>query len=321
MTEALRYPTELAQRLEDTALAIELAEKLHDPSAVFWAAGHRMRTLVEAGRVEEASRYFDRMVEVTTEVGQPIMRWIVAFTTAQWALLRGQTALGEQLSESAYALGESLGQPDAFNYYATQLSHVRWQQGRLHEIVDLIAEGAEQNPGIPGYRGALCRALCQAGRSDESRALLEEADADRFGDLPKDLLWTYGMVTFAEAAIRLEHPAASTLYELLVPFRDQVCFVGTTCEGPIAHYLGGLAAVLGRTEAAAVHFESAARFAERAGSPYFTARTSIEGGQLAARVGDLANARRLLSSGRDLAEQGQFDAEAQRALDGLARLA
>ena len=321
VTEALRYPTELAQRLEDTALAIELAEKLHDPSAVFWAAGHRMRTLVEAGRVEEASRYFDRMVEVTTEVGQPIMRWIVAFTTAQWALLRGQTALGEQLSESAYALGESLGQPDAFNYYATQLSHVRWQQGRLHEIVDLIAEGAEQNPGIPGYRGALCRALCQAGRSDESRALLEEADADRFGDLPKDLLWTYGMVTFAEAAIRLEHPAASTLYELLVPFRDQVCFVGTTCEGPIAHYLGGLAAVLGRTEAAAVHFESAARFAERAGSPYFTARTSIEGGQLAARVGDLANARRLLSSGRDLAEQGQFDAEAQRALDGLARLA
>jgi DNA-binding SARP family transcriptional activator/tetratricopeptide (TPR) repeat protein len=320
--EALRYPSELAQRLEDTAVAIELAEKLHDPSAVFWAAGHRMRTLVEAGMVVDALQYFDRMVEVSTEVGQPIMRWLVTFSTAQWAFLRGQTAVGEQLAEEAYGLGESIGQPDAFNYYATQLSHARWQQGRLHEIVDLIAEGARQNPGIPSYQGALCRALCQAGRSDEARALLDEANGTHFGDLPKDLLWTYGMVAFAEAAIRLDHSgAAATLYDQLAPFRDQVCFLGTTCEGPVAHYLGGLAAVLGRTEAAAGHFESAARFAERAGSPYFTARTSIEGGRLAARCGDLASARRLLTAGRDLADQGQFVAESHRALDGLARRA
>ena len=320
--EALRYPTELGQRLEDTAVAMELAEKLHDPSAVFWAAGNRMRTLMEAGQVGEAAQHFDRMAEVATEVGQPIMQWMVSFSTAQWALLRGQTALGERLAEEAYALGERIGQPDALNYYATQLSHARWQQGRLHEMVDLIADGAEQNPGIPGYRGALCRALCQAGRNAESLTLLEEADGSRFDTLPKDLLWTYGMVAYAEAAIRLEHAgSAATLYDLLAPFRDQVCFIGTTCEGPIAHYLGGLAAVLGRTEAAAGHFESAARFAERAGSPYFTARTSIEGGRLAARCGDLAGARRLLSAGRDLAERGQFAGEARRALDGLARLA
>ena len=319
--EALRYPSELAQRLEDSAVAIDLAETLHDPSAVFWAAGNRMRTLLEAGMVEEARQYSDRMAEVSREVGQPVMRWLATFTAAQWALLRAETAVGEQLAEEAYRLGERIGQPDALSYYATQLSHARWQQGRLHELVDMIAEGAEQNPGIPGYRGALCRALAQAGRSAEATALLDEANGQLFEALPKDLLWSYGMVTYAEAAIHLDHSAAAaTLYDLLVPFRDQVCFIGTTCEGPMAHYLGGLATVLGRTEVAAGHFASAARFAERAESPFFKARTSIEGGRLAARCGDLADARRLLWAGRDLAERGGFAGEARRALDGLARL-
>ncbi len=319
--EALRYPTELAERLEDTAVALDLAEKLHDPAALFWAISHRMRTLVEAGRVVEGAEQFERMAEVSGDLGHPVMRWMTTFSSAQWAFLRGQTSRGEQLAESAFGLGEKIGQPDAFNYYATQLSHARWQQGRLHEIVDLIAGGAEDNPGIPAYRGALCRALCQAGREDEARNLLDDATGIRFSDLPKDLLWTYGMATYAEVAIQLDHTdAAAILYDLMAPFRDQVSFLGTTCEGPLAHYLGGLAAVLGRFESAERHFEEALRFASLAGSPYFCARTTIESGRSAARRGDRVAARRLLETGRQQADMGSFVAEARRAEAALAQL-
>jgi DNA-binding SARP family transcriptional activator len=321
VVEALRYPTELAERLEDTAVALDLAERLHDPAALFWAINHRMQTLVEAGRVVEAEAHLERMAGLSEEVGQPVMRWMTAFTRAQWALLHGETATGEHLAEEAYGFGESIGQPDALNCYATQLSHVRWQQGRLHELVDTMADGAEQNPGIPAYRGALCRALGQAGRTEEARALLDQAVASRFSDLPKDLLWTYGMVTFAEVAVHLEHvDAAAALYDQMAPFHDQVSFVGTTCEGAIAHYLGGLATVLGRFGPAREHLEAASRFAALARSPYFRARTSIESGRLAARSGDLDGARRSLTEGRELAEGGQFWAETRRADEALAGL-
>jgi DNA-binding SARP family transcriptional activator/tetratricopeptide (TPR) repeat protein len=312
--EALRYPTELHDRLEETESVLELAYRLGDPAALFWAIGHRMRALVEAGRIEEAADHFARMTDVSSELAQPFMRWMTLFTTAQWSLLRGESTTGERLAEEAYQLGLEIGQPDAFNYYATQLSHVRWQQGRLAELVELIEVGAEANPGIPGYRGALARAYCQADRGPEAHQLLEEEIEREFSDLPQDLLWTYGMVTYAEAAIQLEHGhAAEILYRQMAPFHDQVSYLGTTCEGPIAHYLGGLALVLGRHEAADEHLRSATRFAKEARSPFFGTRASIETGRLAARRGDPVGARHHLTEGYHAAVRGGFAAEARRA--------
>jgi class 3 adenylate cyclase/DNA-binding SARP family transcriptional activator len=312
--EALRHPSLLAERLEDTAVALALAEDLGDPAAYFWAVSHRMRTTMEAGMVAESRELNERMTTTSSEVGQPVMRWMTMYSSAQWAFLRGESAAGEKLAEDALAFGIEIGQPDAIPYYATQLSHARWQQGRLGEIVELIEAGAHDNPGIPSYNGALARAMCQAGREQEASALLDKATANRFADLPEDLLWTYGMVTFGEAAIQLGHVGgAAVLYEQLLGLEDQFCFLGTTCEGPIAHYLGGLACVLGRLTDAEQHLKAAAVLADSAGSPYFAARTAIERGRVAARKRDMAVARGLLSEGRELAERWGFADEARRA--------
>jgi DNA-binding SARP family transcriptional activator/class 3 adenylate cyclase len=311
--EALRHPTLLAERLEDTAVALALAEDLGDPAAYFWAVSHRMRTTMEAGMVAESRELNERMTSTSSEVGQPVMRWMTMYSSAQWAFLRGESAVGEKLADDALAYGIEIGQPDAVPYYATQLSHARWQQGRLGEIVELIEVGARDNPGIPSYNGALARAMCQAGREQEASALLDKATANRFADLPEDLLWTYGMVTFGEAAIQLGHvEAAAVLYEQLVDLEDQFCFLGTTCEGPIAHYLGGLAGVVGRLADAEQHLKAAAVMAESAGSPYFSARTAIERGRVAAHRRDLAVARGFLSEGRELAGRWGFADEARR---------
>ena len=317
--EPLRFPTELAQRLEDTAVALRIAEGEDDPAALFWAISHRMRTLVEGGQVSEAAEQFDRMVAISDRLGQPVLRWMTLFSSAQWALLRGDVVRGEELAEQAYAMGERIGQPDAFNYFATQLSHARWQQGRHDEIVDLIDQGRRDNPGIPSYRAALARALAQAGDHEGANELLEDALSRRFSDLPEDLLWTYGMVAFAEVAIRLGHADASeVIFDLLAPFESQVSFLGTTCEGPIAHYLGGTANVLGRFDDSRRMFDIALRFAEAADSPYFHVRTTIEAGWLALRTGDPSMARHLLATGRSMALRGSYLGEVRRAEDVLA---
>jgi class 3 adenylate cyclase len=318
--EALRHPTLLAERLEDTAAALALAEELGDPAAYFWAVSHRMRTAMEAGYVVEARRLSVQMDAAADRVGQPVMRWMSLYSGAQWSFLAGHTAAGEELAEKALALGIEIGQPDAFPYYATQLSHARWQQGRLAEIVDLIEAGARDNVGIPAYGGALARALCQAGRLEEARELLDKAASNRFADLPADLLWAYGMVTFAEAAIRTgHHEAAESLYEQLAPFENQLCFLGTTCEGPIAWYLAGLAGVLGLDEVDG-HLGAAAKLDEATGSPYFAARTAIQRGRAAARRREDEVARRYLSEGRGLAATWGFADEVRTAAAALSDL-
>ncbi len=319
--EALRHPDALAERMEDTAVALHLAEDVGDPAALFWAVGNRMQTLLESGAMPEAGQLFERMVAVAAEVGQPVMRWMGVFAGAQWAFLRGESARGELLADEAFAMGQAIGQPDALNYYASQISHARWQQGRLHEIVELIEIGSRDNPGIPGYGAALARALCQAGRHEEARALLDEATDRGFNQLPEDLLWAYGMAAFAEVAIQLDHAgAAEVLYRRLAPFADAFVFVGTACEGPIAHYLGGLAGVLGHYDEADRHLGDAALLADRSGSPFFAVRTAIERGRLAERRGDRALARRLLADAKQSAEHGGFAGECRRAEEALAQL-
>ncbi len=319
--EPLRHPSGLAQRLDHTAQALGLARQVDDPAATFWAVANRMQTLIEAGAVPEAEDLFGDLTTIAEEVGHPVMRWMAVFAGAQWSLLRGETATGEAQAEEALAVGQALGQPDAFNYFATQISHARWQQGRLDELVELIEIGARDNPGIPAYQGALARALLQAGRHDEARSLLDRATEVAFADLPEDLLWAYGMSTYAEVAIQLDQvEAAALLYEQLVPFDRYLTFVGTVCEGPIAHYLGGLATVLGRFEEAGRHLATAAALADAAGSPFYEARTRIEQGRLAARHGDLGEAERRLAEGRGLAARWGFAGEECRASQALAGL-
>ena len=259
------------------------------------------------------------MVAIADRLGQLVLRWMTLFSSAQWALLRGDVEHGEALAEQADAMGEQIGQPDAFNYYATQVSHARWQQGRLDEIVEMIEQGSRENPGIPSYRAALARALAQAGDDEGANELLEDALARQFSDLPEDLLWTYGVVVLAEVAIRLGHAAAAeVIFDLLVPFESQVSFLGTTCEGPIAHYLGGTANVLGRFDESRRMFEIALRFAEAAGSPYFHVRTTIEAGWLALRTGNASMARHLLANGRSMDQWGSYLGEVRRAEQLLA---
>ena len=319
--EPLRHPSGLAQRLDHTEQALGLARQVDDPAATFWAVTNRMQTLIEAGAVPEAEELFGDLTTIAGEVGHPVMRWMAVFAGAQWSLLRGETATGEAQAEEALAVGQALGQPDAFNYFATQISHARWQQGRLDELVELIEIGARDNPGIPAYQGALARALLQAGRHDEARSLLDKATDAAFADPPEDLLWSYGLSTYAEVAIQLDHhDSAAVLYDHLCPFDEHLTFVGTACEGPIAHYLGGLCTVLGRFDAAEHHLEVASALATRAGSPFYETRTMIEQGRLAGRRGDGEAARRLLSGGCDLAGRWGFAGEERRARHELAQL-
>ena len=92
----------------------------------------------------------------------------------------------ESLVEAAAELGNTAGQPDALLIYAGQLGVLREYQGRSDEVIDLVAQSADDFPLIPGFRAALAVILANVGRLDEGREIVEDAAADGFANVPRD---------------------------------------------------------------------------------------------------------------------------------------
>jgi hypothetical protein len=107
------------------------------------------------------------------------------------------------------------------------------------------------------------------------------------------------MCGFAEAAIVLGDPKyAGPLFDQLSPWAGQWCTTGITCQGPVSHYVGGLAAVLGRFAEADAHFSQSTSMCAGAHAKFFAARTDYFWGKMLAdrgAPGDVEKARGLLA--------------------------
>jgi tetratricopeptide (TPR) repeat protein len=239
------------------------------------------------------------------------------------ASLHGDPALSEELATSALEIGTASGQPDAFSFYGTQLVKVRQQQGRLGELVPLIRDLVEQNPGIPTYGAGLAFAHLDAGDTASARRLVEEAAAGGFA-LPMDTAWLDGMILYAHPTIELEiRPAAALLLELLAPFHRQVPHQGLMCHEPVAMFLGGFCSVLDRFDDSNAYFEEAHELSCRGDMRYAQAHTELQWGRMLSRRdrrGDRERARELLERARVLSVANGYSLIESRAADLLATL-
>ncbi|MDP9335991.1 MAG: hypothetical protein M3Q30_22150 [Actinomycetota bacterium] len=132
------------------------------------------------------------------------------------------------------------------------------------------------------------------------------------------------MVLYASAAIGCQDPTyASPLVDQLKPWADQWVTTGPTAEGPVNHYLGGLAAVLGRYDEAHAYFTEAAGSCSRVGAKFFAARTNLWWGTMLAErnaPGDTEKARDLLTKAHALAADHGYANVERRATEALQRL-
>ena len=144
--------------------------------------------------------------------------------------------------------------------FGAQLMIVSGQRGTMSDLVPLIEQLAAETPDISQwlFGSLLAKAHVEGGRTDEAAPLLEAFAASGF-DLPLDQVWLTGMVDYAEAAIECRDPEyAAPLFDRLEPWAGQLPATGASALGPVSHYLGGLAAVLGRYDEADAYFAEAA---------------------------------------------------------------
>jgi DNA-binding SARP family transcriptional activator/tetratricopeptide (TPR) repeat protein len=230
------------------------------------AAHHwRLLDLLEVGDGDGADREGDELVRLSAELRSPFYRRFAAHWRTVRAQLDGRLDETERLAEEALAIARGAEDGSALQFYAAQIAFVRAEQGRSAELVDTVAEVAQQNPAMPVWRAALTTIRCEAGFETEARRELDQLARDGFAAFPRDVFWLTAMTHLADTAASLDDAAcAGELYELLAPYRDRNVLAGDAlCWGPVSHYLGLLATTLRRWDAAAAHFEDALAMSAR----------------------------------------------------------
>jgi class 3 adenylate cyclase/tetratricopeptide (TPR) repeat protein len=319
----LLVPCLLEQSLARTADALVRAERLGDPVLLFFAAWWRAETAARAADIDEMDRCLEMARSTVEQLDQPTLRWSHTLTRAWRAQIAGNTEQAEQWATEALQLGTDGGEPDATTIFGAQFVVVNQQRGTMSELVPLIEQMAAETPDVgPGVlKGVLAHAHVEGDRIDDARRLLEEFAATDF-DLPMDPAWVLGMVEYADAAIECREPRyAAPLFDRLAPWADQLSTAGgVTIQGPVSHYLGGLATVLGRYDEADTYFTQAAAFSDRVGAKFFAARTHLLWGRMFAErnaPGDTEKARKLLTEAHTAAAVHGYANVERRAAQAL----
>jgi hypothetical protein len=321
---ALNVPSLHRERVRESPEALELAEAVGDPVHVYWAAVDGRLTAIQAGDFRRAADCLATMKTLSERLRQPTMMWTTKFHEAADGLLVGDTDRAEELATLALQIGTDSAQPDAFAFYGGQLMQTRFQQGRLRELLPLVAQLASENASVAAYQAAVALAHLQTGNEVEAARLLKAAASEGFPLLHPDVAWLSAVVAYSLIAIRLKAvEAAGQLMVLLEPYHDQVPYQGVIGQEPVALCLGGLASILGRYQQAEGYLAAASALNTQGGMKYAEAHTKLLWGQMLAAQAipaDSGRARWMLEQARAAAAgQGyaMIEREAATALSTL----
>ncbi|MCA1844909.1 MAG: AAA family ATPase, partial [Actinobacteria bacterium] len=221
---------------------------------------------------------FDDYGRLAEDLRAPSAHYMAVTRQVTVATMRGDLDEAEQLLEEASLLGQAIGEPDRWHVETVELWALRSLQDRRPELEERMRSYAQ--PLFTEKYGAMV-VLCLAakGAMDEAaEALAELGNFDPTAQ-PSDNIWLSLVATIAEAAAAVGHRLlAGRLYEALLPFAGTAVITAGAVDfsGAVDHYLGLLAAALGRRQEAASHFRAAVSAHRRLGARPWTARSSRE---------------------------------------------
>ena len=290
------------------------AAELGDPTLAFWAEAFAGLAKAEHGDLDEGEAQVARACALAEQLGQPTLRWVGGYHLGCVASLRGDLEALERRAEQAFKPAMEAGMPDGVMIYGAQTFLVRQHQGRSEEIIEVLAQTAAANPGLPALSAGLGALSGWVGRAAEARERVLAAAADGFASVPWDQTRLTTLALHAEAAVFGDaQEAAAPLYDLLEPFGGHVAANGASGYGHVGTYLGLLAGTLGRHDRADEHFAAATAFHERTGMRLWDARGRLGWAEALDARGDAPRAREEAGRALELARRGGYAAVERRA--------
>jgi tetratricopeptide (TPR) repeat protein len=268
-----------------------------------------VKVLMTTGDLSGVYRELDACERLAARQQQPSQQWYVEVDRATLMLFEGRFDQAEEAILRVLRLGERAQGMDAQVAYRLQMFLLRKEQGRLEEMEETIRRSIAEYPWYPLFRCVLANLYAELEREADARRRFAELADGHFRDMPLDNEWLFAMCFLPEVASFLgDRAAAATLYGLLVPYADRNAFSPPElCIGPVSHYLGILAATMGRWPEAERHFLHAAEMGDRMGARPWSARARLDHARMLLRrddPGDRGAARDLLlatlAAGREM---------------------
>jgi hypothetical protein len=223
-------------------------------------------------------------------------------------LLRGDLPAAETEIFATHGHATATGQPDALPWFAAQLFLLRFEQGRLGELGEMIGGivARTQAPGVKAVYGTL---LAEADRLADAGHVFDELAASGFAAPTNNVMWLRFAAECASLCARLGRAtSAPVLRSMIEPYADQLVVIagGGACSGSVAHYLGLLATTTEDWNDAERYFAAAAQTHDRIRSRPWLARTQAEWAAMLLRrdrIGDDQRAQSLLSRALTTAQE------------------
>ena len=301
-------PDNVEERVSLSTEIVELAQQAGDFSLEL--AGHvwQLADLFEKGDIPGADREIEVHEALARRAGHPRFIAHSLMFRATQAMLRGEFTDAEAFALRSLAVGEQVGDVNVRISHHVQMAMLRALQGRPQECAAYFEPAGREHP--PELARLVNLAfVCLAG----DRTAVKEAfpliwrARDRIP--PPYWLSMTGMCITSLAAHAGATHEGQAVYDLVRPYEHRWALAGrdaVAAGGPIAYYLGILAAALSRFDAAARHFEVAIETSERIGArPYLALAQGAYGTMLARRGAtlDRQRARQLLSGALESAQE------------------
>ena len=300
---AQEFPVRRAMLDEMTVTAEEIADR---PELIMRANAFAMVGHLEMGDLAAFETHLARR-HTLFDRGQ-IDMYGTSSTEAMRAILHGDFAAAERLSEEALRAPAGVDNEIVTGVYGMQMFTIRREQGRLAEVAPLVKRFAAEKSRDAIWRPGLALIATDLGFTEAAEKSFGEIAADGFA-LPVDAKRNITLCYLAEVCARLaDARRAEGLYELLRPYQDIVVVVpiATVCCGANARYLGMLASAMGDWSAAEAHFEAALAMDERLHAWPWLAHTKHEFALMLCerdRPGDRGRADALLAEAAASAER------------------
>ena len=271
---AAMAPDRLPERLEIATRLRETARAAHRDDDTAWGMLWRLDALAQFGRRIKLNTDFIELVGIIRRLDSPQWRWRVATIRSALALLDDDIDDVPPLTAEAARLGAKAGVEEAAFIDLIVRSDLALRTGEgLPGIEEEVRHALTDAPFLAqGWRAGILIAL---GRIDDALEIWH-ALAPHVDEVPLTAMeWLLAATTHAELSIVAhDRPTATHLYEMLSPHGHLHVMptVMAPYSGPVALYLGDLAAFLGRSASARVHYEAALSSSQDMHAPAFSRR-------------------------------------------------
>ena len=265
--------------------------------------------LLEGARVDEFAAGLDVYERTAAELTSPRDTYWAAALRATQHMLHGDLAAAAQHARGAALRGREL-QQDATGAFMLQTFVIHFQQGRLHEDLQLLH--AVEGLASPYRVGTAMAVLAwsETQQPEDIEAIARQVLGEDGRDLLPDAFWL-GAVAMLAAALAPEcrdDALLALLERLLEPCAEHVVVFGAggAVFGTGHHWLGELALARADPERAVRHLERAVALSEQLAAPYWLAQAELDTAAALRLLGGTANGRRaaaLERGAREIAER------------------